>query len=76
MEFAAVSGPREYDWTKKQTFLLDVIECGEALNLNYDNKNGIEFLHDPNMGDSAKAGQVTKKFKITPTPDGKGNSFR
>lgn len=39
--------------------------------LQEDSKNGIEFVHDPNMGGEL-SGQITKKVKILPTPDGRG----
>eukprot|EP01041_Mallomonas_annulata_P007715 gene7715-15787_t len=71
LEFAPVSGPREYDWSKKGTFMIDVSECGEIIALDISTKGTLEFLHDPNMG-SPQAGQITKKLKFLPTQDGKG----
>jgi hypothetical protein len=62
-------GQREYDWTKKGTFLLDPTECGEIIAL--DPARGADFIHDPNVG-MEKAGQVMKRLKIAASPDGKG----
>ena len=70
IEFANSSGPKEYDWTKKGTFLLAAAECGELLLLD-QSKTGAEFFHDPNMG-TPTAGQVTKKLKLSTAADGKG----
>ena len=70
LEFANSSGPRTYDWTKKGTFLVSTTECGELLTLDSSSK-GLEFFHDPNMG-TQSAGQITKKIKFAPAPDGKG----
>ena len=70
LEFANSSGPRAYDWTKKGTFLVSTTECGELLMLDSTSK-GLEFFHDPNMG-TQNAGQITKKIKLAPAPDGKG----
>jgi hypothetical protein len=72
LEFAPTgSQPREYDWSKKASFLLDATECGELLIMPKDTKNGIDFVHDPNMG-GEKSGQVTKKLRTAPMADGKG----
>lgn len=51
LEIAPISGVREYDWTKKATFLLDPSECGEILCF-HDMKTSTEvgFLHDTFMG--------------------------
>jgi hypothetical protein len=51
LEIAPISGVREYDWTKKATFLLDPSECGEILCF-HDMKASTEvgFLHDTFMG--------------------------
>lgn len=54
-EFALSAGPKEYDWTKKGTFLLSVAECGELLLFDVSRPT-LEFFHDPNMG-SANAGR-------------------
>jgi hypothetical protein len=70
LEFASSSGPREYDWSKKGTFLLSATECGDLLMLD-KTSTGLEFFHDPNMG-AQNAGQVTKKVKFATAPDGKG----
>ena len=61
-EFALCSGPKEYDWLKKGTFLLAAAECGELMLLD-PTKQGLEFFHDPNMGGEL-AGQITKKLKL------------
>lgn len=48
-EFApAGSNPKEYDWTKKVTFALNLNECGEVLRLKEGST--IEFTHDPSLG--------------------------
>jgi len=70
LEFANSAGPREYDWSRKGTFLMSATECGELLMMDPAHK-GLEFFHDPNMG-SQTAGQVTKRAKFAPAPDGKG----
>lgn len=67
-EVAPNVGVKEYDWTKKMTFFLDVTECGELL---YQAEKGVEFIHDPGALTS-QAGQVTKRMKWSPTPDNKG----
>ena len=48
-EFALSSGPKEYDWAKKGTFLLSAAECGEMI-LFDASKPGMELFHDPSMG--------------------------
>ena len=48
-EFALSSGPKEYDWGKKGTFLLSAAECGEMI-LFDASKPGMELFHDPSMG--------------------------
>ena len=60
---------REYEWTKKVNFGLDPKECGDLLTM--DNKVGLEFFHDPNLGTNDQ-GRITKQMKWTPTPDGRG----
>ena len=70
LEFANSSGPREYDWSRKGNFLMSATECGELLMMDASHK-GLDFFHDPNMG-SQTAGQVTKRVKFAPAPDGKG----
>ena len=62
-EFALSSGPKEYDWLKKGTFLLAAAECGELLVMDSTSER-LEFFHDPNMG-GENAGQITKKLKFT-----------
>lgn len=60
---------REYEWSKKSTFALDVTECGALLVINP--KEGKEFFHDPNLGSNGK-GNVVKTLKLSPTADGNG----
>lgn len=70
-EFAASTGaPREYDWSKKVTFLLDVTECG-TINYSSRNKYSCEFIHDPFMGQS-NSGQIIKKLTYTPDKNNNG----
>lgn len=69
LEFAPVSGPREYDWTKKGNFQLGVTECGGVIGLDTSKKAAVEFIHDPNKG-GPNEGQVTKKLKFALAPDG------
>lgn len=59
-EFALAAGPKEYDWSKKGTFLLSAAECGELL-LFDANRPNLEFFHDPNMG-AANAGKRSDLF--------------
>jgi len=48
-EFAPAGlNPKEYDWTKKVSFALNLNECGEVLRLKEGST--IEFNHDPAMG--------------------------
>ena len=48
-EFAPAGlNPKEYDWTKKVSFALNLNECGEVLRLKEGST--IEFNHDPSMG--------------------------
>ena len=47
------SKPREYDWSKKETFSLCATECGDilhGLHSRGSNSDHIEFFHDPSMG--------------------------
>lgn len=60
LEFALSSGPKEYDWTKKGTFLLSAAECGEMI-LFDASKPGIELFHDPSMG-ATNAGLFRQYF--------------
>ena len=51
IEIAPISGVREYDWTKKATFLLDPSECGEILCFHeMKAATEVSFLHDTFMG--------------------------
>lgn len=48
-EFAPAGvNPKEYDWTKKVSFALNLNECGEVLRLKEG--SSIEFTHDPALG--------------------------
>ena len=40
--------------------------------LAMDIAKGVDFFHDPNMGEAGEAGKVTKKLKLSPTADMKG----
>jgi hypothetical protein len=50
LEFTPITGnaPREYDWSRKQYFSLNVAEMGELIAI--DKTQGLEFFHDPNLG--------------------------
>ena len=69
-EVAPCVGTREYDWTKKSTFLLDPTECGEIVSM--EKQVGCDFFHDPFMSDPNKAGLITKKMSWKPSQDGRG----
>ena len=69
-ELAPSAGPRQYEWNKKTTFLLDPTECGALI--AFEKNVGCEFLHDPNMNDQSKSGQITKVMKWAPSKDGGG----
>ena len=68
-EFAPSIGQREYDWSRKGTFLLDVTECGTVLSLEKGVSNSYEFVHDPMMGQEGE-GQTIKKMKWSTSKDG------
>ena len=70
LELASATSPREYDWQKKGTFLLDVTECGELVSM--DPRVGCEFFHDPNLNDQSKSGQISKRMSWKPSQDGRG----
>lgn len=70
LELASATAPREYDWQKKGTFLLDVTECGELVSM--DPRVGCEFFHDPNLSDQTKSGQISKRMSWKPSQDGRG----
>lgn len=69
-ELAASTQPREYDWQKKGTFLLDPTECAEIVSM--DTRVGCDMFHDPNLNDQSRSGQVTKRMQWKPSQDGKG----
>lgn len=69
-ELAASTQPREYDWQKKGTFLLDPTECAELISM--DTRVGCDMFHDPNLNDQSRSGQVTKRMQWKPSQDGKG----
>lgn len=72
MEFAPSTGPRQYDWSRKQIFALSVIELGGLLGLT--TSENCEFFHDPHMG-SSNAGMVRKTLKVEGMPDKTGFFF-
>ncbi|KAH7444218.1 hypothetical protein KP509_02G070200 [Ceratopteris richardii] len=72
LEFVPSSGPRQYDWSRKQIMALSVVEVGSLV--GYTMTEGIEFLHDPHLGTS-EAGMVRKTLKIEPMPDKSGMFF-
>lgn len=61
LEFAPVLGPREYDWSKKLTFLCDVSELGSLIATEKEGATA-EFIHDPSIGGDNQ-GQIIKKLK-------------
>ena len=63
----STANAKEYDWTKKITFLLDATECGQLV---YGVESGAEFVHDPGAL-TPQAGKVTKRMKWNPAPDNK-----
>ena len=69
-ELALATSPREYDWQKKGTFLLDPTECAELISM--DSKVGCEFYHDPNLNDHSRSGQISKRMQWKPSQDSKG----
>lgn len=72
LEFAPSTGPRQYDWSRKQILALSVVELGTILGLTMS--ESCEFFHDPNMG-SSNAGMVRKSLKVEPMPDKTGFFF-
>jgi hypothetical protein len=54
LEFAPAGGngmatnQREYDWSKKQFFALNLAEMGDLI--SFDKTKGFELFHDPNLG--------------------------
>jgi len=69
-ELATSTSPREYDWQKKGTFLLDPTECGELVVM--ERAVGAEFFHDPNLSDQTRSGQISKRMTWKPSQDGRG----
>eukprot|EP00250_Pteridium_aquilinum_P000364 c10400_g1_i1 orf=123-746(+) len=72
LEFAPSTGPRQYDWKRKQVLALSVVELGTLLGLTMS--ESCEFYHDPHMG-SSNAGMVRKSLKVEPMPDKTGFFF-
>lgn len=72
LQFAPSVGPCQYDWTRKQMFMLSVDEMGSVISLGA--KESCEFFHDPFKGGSDE-GKVRKVLKIEPFPDGSGFFF-
>ena len=69
-ELALSTSPREYDWQKKGTFLLDPTECGELIVM--ERGVGAEFFHDPGLADPSRSGQISKRMTWKPSQDGRG----
>lgn len=61
VEAAAASTQRDYDWSKKQVFALNVLEIGKLLTRS---KGELTFVHDPNKG-RAGEGSTVKTFKLS-----------
>ena len=61
VEAAAASSQREYDWSKKQVFALNMIEIGKLLTRD---RGELNFVHDPNMG-RPDEGRTMKSFKLS-----------
>nr|ACJ84322.1 unknown [Medicago truncatula] len=72
LQFAPSVGPRQYDWNRKQLFMLSVDEMGSVISLGA--RESCEFFHDPFKGGSDE-GKVRKVLKIEPFPDGSGFFF-
>eukprot|EP00252_Welwitschia_mirabilis_P025580 TRINITY_DN805_c0_g1_i2.p1 TRINITY_DN805_c0_g1~~TRINITY_DN805_c0_g1_i2.p1 ORF type:complete len:291 (-),score=48.42 TRINITY_DN805_c0_g1_i2:191-1063(-) len=72
LTFANATGPKQYDWSRKQIFALNVLELGTLLSLGP--KDSCEFMHDPFMGKS-DAGKLMKRLKIAPMPNDQGFYF-
>lgn len=72
LEFAPSTGPRQYDWTRKQVLALSVVEVGSLVALTMS--DSIEFFHDPHLGTS-DAGMVRKSLKVEPMNDRSGFFF-
>lgn len=61
VEAAAASSQRDYDWSKKQVFALNVLEIGKLLTRS---SGELAFVHDPNKGRVGE-GSTVKTFKLT-----------
>lgn len=63
MEFAKASGPKQYDWRNKATFLLSAKELGGIIAAGQN--AGVSFVHDPKQD-----GQMLKTLSINPGKEG------
>lgn len=60
IEVAAAGLQRDYDWSKKQVFALNVLEVGKLLTRG---RGELAFVHDPNKGRVGE-GNIVKTFKV------------
>ncbi|KAF3341561.1 single-stranded DNA-binding protein WHY1 [Carex littledalei] len=72
LQFAPAAGNRQFDWSRKQIFTLNVGEIGTLISLGPN--DSCDFFHDPFLGKSEE-GQVRKVLKAEPLPDGSGYFF-
>lgn len=72
MSFAPSTGPKQYDWGRKQFFALSVAELGGLVSLTFS--ENVEYFHDPHMG-SSNAGKIRKCLKVEGMPDKSGFFF-
>eukprot|EP00250_Pteridium_aquilinum_P035415 c9368_g2_i1 orf=60-749(+) len=72
MSFAPSTGPRQYDWCRKQFIALSATELGGLVALT--TSDNLEFYHDPHMG-SSDAGMVRKALKVEGMGDKSGFFF-
>ena len=61
VEAATANTQRDYDWSKKQVFALNILEIGKLLTRS---KGELTFVHDPNKG-RADEGRTVKTFKLS-----------
>ena len=61
VETAAATSRRDYDWGRKQTFALNVLEIGKLLTRGRDE---LTFVHDPNKGKVGE-GTTVKTFRLS-----------
>ena len=67
LEFANSTGEREYDWTNKEAFALNVVECADIM-VAVESGQEKQFYHDPNKMSSGE-GTVSKTLRISPGRD-------